>query len=282
MTIKSGINKYKFVVRLLAFLLAVIILMGCSYNSDAASKVSLNKKKITIHVGSSYKLKLNGSKAVSWKSSKKNVATINSKGKVTAKKKGSAVITCTAKNGKKYKCKVVVKNHIYDVKVISEATKKSKGSSIFTCKECGETFTRTTIYDPSEEQVRNDILAMKKKYPEGYKWTTDDYAVWGPDIYYDNMQCTGYGCVGFAFIVSDAAFGKNKSKKISGDNWYKKIRVGDIVRINNDSHSVIVLEKKKNSIVVVEGAYNYSVHWGREIPMSEVKQTGTYLITRYP
>ena len=49
------------------------------------------------------------------------------------------MITCTAKNGKKYKCKVVVKNHIYDVKVISEATKKSKGSSIFTCKECGET-----------------------------------------------------------------------------------------------------------------------------------------------
>ena len=176
MTIKSGINKYKFVVRLLAFLLAVIILMGCSYNSDAASKVSLNKKKITIHVGSSYKLKLNGSKAVSWKSSKKSVATVNSKGKVTAKKKGKATITCTASNGKKYKCKITVKNHIYDVKVISEATKKSKGSSILPVRNVESPSTRITIYDPSEDQVRNDIKAMKKKYPEGYKWTNDHYS----------------------------------------------------------------------------------------------------------
>ena len=49
----------------------------------------------------------NGQK-VKWSSSQKKVATVSSKGKVIAKKKGKAVITATVK-GKKYKCKLTVK-----------------------------------------------------------------------------------------------------------------------------------------------------------------------------
>ena len=49
-------------------------------------------------------------KAVTWKSSNKKVATVNKKGKVTAKKKGKATITVTTKDGKKTaKCIVKVK-----------------------------------------------------------------------------------------------------------------------------------------------------------------------------
>ncbi|BBF44079.1 cell surface protein [Lachnospiraceae bacterium KM106-2] len=78
---------------------------------SAASKVKLNKKKVTIVKGKKYKLKLQHAKAakVKWSTKNKKVATVSKKGVVTAKKKGSTNII--AKYGKKkYTCKVTVKN----------------------------------------------------------------------------------------------------------------------------------------------------------------------------
>lgn len=81
-----------------------------------ATGVKLNKTGITLKKGKSYQLKATvtpsgASKSVKWTTNKKAVATVTSKGKVTAKKKGTCYITCTANDGsKKYKkCKVVVK-----------------------------------------------------------------------------------------------------------------------------------------------------------------------------
>ena len=73
---------------------------------QAAAK--MNKTKATLIKGQALQLKVNGnSKKVKWTSSRKNVATVNSKGKVVAKNKGTAVIT--AKVGKqKYTCQITV------------------------------------------------------------------------------------------------------------------------------------------------------------------------------
>ena len=73
---------------------------------QAAAK--MNKTKATLIKGQSLQLKVNGnSKKVKWSSSRKGVATVTSKGKVTAKNAGTAVIT--AKVGKKkYTCKITV------------------------------------------------------------------------------------------------------------------------------------------------------------------------------
>lgn len=76
---------------------------------EAASKVKLNKSKVTLYEGKTTTLKVKGTKKkVKWSSSKKSVATVSSKGKVKAKKKGTATITAKVGN-KKYKCKVTVK-----------------------------------------------------------------------------------------------------------------------------------------------------------------------------
>lgn len=76
---------------------------------EAAKKPKLNKKKVTLKVGKSIKLKVsNTKKKIKWRSNKKTVATVNSKGKVIAKAVGKAKIT--ARFGKKkLVCKVTVK-----------------------------------------------------------------------------------------------------------------------------------------------------------------------------
>ncbi len=78
--------------------------------------------------------------------------------------------------------------------------------------------------------------------------------------------------------MSDAAFG-NARATIHKD--YNNIKVGDILRVENDTHSVIVLEVRADSVVVAEGNYNSSIHWGREIPKSRLIDPSSYIMTRY-
>ena len=47
--------------------------------------------------------------------------------------------------------------------------------------------------------------------------------------------------------------------------------MGDMIRIG-DYHTVVVLEKKENSVMVTEGNYNSSIHWGREITRSSLER----------
>ena len=126
----------------------------------------------------------------------------------------------------------------------------------------------------SEKQVYESMIALKSEYPEGMLWTNDNYYGWNGGIY-----SGGYGCAGFAFLLSDAAFG---SLKAYYHEDLSAIRVGDILRINNDTHSVIILEITEDSIVIAEGNYNFSVHWGRIISKEELEQIGDYVLTRYP
>lgn len=96
---------------LTVFLLAVTLGVFGNLNTvKAKSKIKISNSKITLTVRQSKTLKVKGTKKKpKWSSSKKSVATVSKKGKVVAKKAGSATIT--AKIGKKkYKCKVTVKN----------------------------------------------------------------------------------------------------------------------------------------------------------------------------
>ena len=77
------------------------------------TSVSLNKTALTLDVGKSYTLTktVSPSNAVTsynWSSSNTSVATVDSNGKVTAKKAGTATITVKTSNGKTANCKVTV------------------------------------------------------------------------------------------------------------------------------------------------------------------------------
>lgn len=94
----------------LLLILALCFTFIPTVNVEAASKVKINKTSTTIYVGKTETLKISGtSKTVKWTTSNKRVATVSNKGKVTAKKAGTATITAKV-SGKSYKCKVTVKN----------------------------------------------------------------------------------------------------------------------------------------------------------------------------
>lgn len=124
------------------------------------------------------------------------------------------------------------------------------------------------------QTVSDKLISMKEEYPEGMKWTNDDKYKWNGGLY-----SYGGGCAAFAFIMSDSVFGDLKARKHTD---FSHIKVGDIVRLDDNAHSVIVLQKEDNIITVAEGNYNSSIHWGRKINLSDNSNGFTYVITRYP
>lgn len=87
--------------------------LRCRVTVKKAS-IKLNKTSLSLKSGGKSKATLKASvsgksKKVKWKSSKPSVASVNSRGVVTGKKKGTATITAYA-NGVSRKCKVTVKS----------------------------------------------------------------------------------------------------------------------------------------------------------------------------
>lgn len=89
-------------------LLLIVALCFALTPSRASAAVKISKKSITLDEGKTTALKITGTKqTVKWTSSNNKVATVTSKGKVTAIAEGSATITATISK-KKYTCKVSV------------------------------------------------------------------------------------------------------------------------------------------------------------------------------
>lgn len=107
-------KKFKFlrkviVMALALALLAPSIIPNTAFSVEAAT-IKLNKTKATLNIGKTTTLSVTGTtKTVKWSSNKKSVATVTSKGKVTAMAPGTAKITATI-DSKKYTCTITVKN----------------------------------------------------------------------------------------------------------------------------------------------------------------------------
>ncbi len=102
---------------LIMFMISICICIGVVDNvpffnncvTVEAASVKINKKKATMYIGNTLKLKVKGTKRkVKWKTSSKKIATVSSKGVVKAKKAGKVTIRAVV-NKKKYKCKIIVK-----------------------------------------------------------------------------------------------------------------------------------------------------------------------------
>lgn len=116
----------KWITRILLMLTVMMLAMPLS---ASAAQVKLNKKKVTLKTGNTYTLKLlNTTDEVTWTSTKPAVVTVDSTGKITAVKRGTAYVVAQA-GAKKYKCKVTVKQPVTSIKLNQKNILISKGKT---------------------------------------------------------------------------------------------------------------------------------------------------------
>lgn len=100
----------------------------------AAKPIKINKTSILLLKGQTAKLKIsNATEAISWHSSKPSVAKISGSGKITAKKKGKAIITATIGTITK-KCTVTVENPKISTTSLSLNLNQTKKLKLSGCK----------------------------------------------------------------------------------------------------------------------------------------------------
>lgn len=142
---------------------------------------------------------------------------------------------------------------------------------------------------PEPQEVYDRMIKLKETYPEGMTWTNNEpYGTsgsmgtayrWKGGPVMGNVS-SGVGCAAFAFILSDEGFGDLRAREIY-DVSFENVNVGDILRVGHNSHSVIVLQKSTAGVIIAEGNYNKTVHWGRVLSKEEVLEAD-FIITRYP
>ena len=129
----------------------------------------------------------------------------------------------------------------------------------------------------SDECLYEKMIAKQSEYPEGMPWTNSNYYAWKGGIF-----SGGGGCAGFAFMLSDVCFGNIKAQQLKPcPSQYK---VGDVVRVDNDNHSVIIIkiDLSSNIITIAEGNYNSKIHWGRTYTGQAMGNTCNYILRRNP
>ena len=95
--------------------------------NNSSATVKLNKTAVTLGVGQTYALK--ASAAGKWSTSNSKVATVSSKGVVTAKGVGTATIKVTISNGKTAACKFTVKKAPASVTISKKSATVGVGES---------------------------------------------------------------------------------------------------------------------------------------------------------
>ena len=127
----------------------------------------------------------------------------------------------------------------------------------------------------SDQCLLSKMIEKQTEYPEGMPWTNSN-------CYSSKYLGYGCGCAGFAYMLSDVCFGELKATKLSTcpDNY----KVGDVVRMNGNTHSVIILsiDLTSNTITIAEGNFNSSIHWGRTIKINQFKADCNYVMRRNP
>ena len=130
-------------------------------------------------------------------------------------------------------------------------------------------------------------------YSEGTPWT-NDIPYRRDDPYLNRVEFDGWpaGCYGgvgcFGFMMDMMEYASNYEYPIrliygTYDNL-PEIRVGDGIRLDNNGHSVVVLEVHPDghTVTVAEGNFNSTVHWGRIIDLADPNNGFYYLATFWP
>ena len=148
---------------------------------------------------------------------------------------------------------------------------------------------------PTQQEASDIIMAFQEKegFKHGTTWTdstnipgtnSPNYTYKGGPLSIGGANITtGTGCAAFSFILNDAIFGGAFEARALSTGSFKlsDVKIGDILRVKGNSHSVIVLQTTNDGAIVAEANYNKQVHWGRTLTKSEV-EAADFLVTCYP
>lgn len=238
-----------------AVLALVLMLTQMALPTPAEAKAKISDKSIVLLTGKYRYLLVSGSDyPVTWSSSNKKVATVGKKtGKVTAKKKGKAVIT--AKSGKKkYTCKVRVE----DPKISQMKITIEQGDS-YQLKVTGTTKNvswRSSGYDYLDVSDNGKVTGK-------YAGTEPVYAVVGDDERFLKCEVT---------VVEKNVSESSLEKKIYS---YEK-GVAAVIKNNNDFMVDI-----KGDVVFKDAAGNAITHSSDDNDRLEAGQTCVLIMSYY-
>lgn len=157
--------------KVFALMLALFLAVGGTLTVPSSvqaapkvKKITLNATSRTLYVGKTTTLKVKSvtpkkaSKKVTFKSSNKKVATVNSKGVIKAVKPGKATITVTSKSNKKVKatCKITVKQYV------KKLTVKNAVNNTVAIKK-GKSLTLQVKVEPSNASNKKVTYTTKNK-----------------------------------------------------------------------------------------------------------------------
>ena len=141
------------------------------------AELNLNKEMVSLYIGNKSKMKVKGQKAeaIIWTSSNEKVAKVNKKGKVSAIKAGTTVITATVKEtGKSADCEVTVGKYAKAIKLESAESvilKEGETTSIKVTVAPAKVLKKTVIYQSSNPAIASvnelgEITAVKQGLTE--------------------------------------------------------------------------------------------------------------------
>lgn len=175
-------------------------------SAQITSAVKLNTTKKTLVKGQTYTLKVTGtSSTVKWSTSNKKIASVSSKGKVTAIAKGTATITAKV-SGKKYTCKVSVETPKINKTSITLTESNTYGLKISgTTQKVSWTSSSASVASVSQKGV---VTARKKgtatitaKLTSGKKYSCK-VTVKSATVSLNNITATNYNITGNKGVVS--------------------------------------------------------------------------------
>ncbi|MGI6501383.1 MAG: Ig-like domain-containing protein [Anaerostipes sp.] len=198
--------------------------------SKKVTKIKFKKSSYTTRRG--YKLNLSNqlkftpskpnTKAVTWKSSKKKVATVSSKGVVTAKKVGTVKITVTSKSNKKVKRTVTVK-----VKEAKKASKvKFKSSKYYIQKGKNKSLSKELKFTPTVPKSKSVTWKTSKKSyatvsSKGYVRTKKVGTTTITATSKSNKKAKGTTKVYVRYALPNLSFNHASSATVNEGNTYK-------------------------------------------------------------
>ncbi len=222
------------VILLAALLISLVIPAGTQ-----AAEIKLNKKKVVLEVDAKITLKLGDVKAtdVKWSSSAKKVATVTSKGVVTAKAEGSATITATYKK-KKYTCNI----NVVDSNKVEEDEKNSGKVEIlaeYTLPDGIGWYTRHFIV------VKNNTKETVSISTSSLAYAKDGSVIGAASGEFDAL---GAGCTSVFYEAFETDQGIDHYKtelNYSKSRYYNSV-IQDLSYVRDDIKNGLVLQVKNN------------------------------------